>query len=145
MSDCHFLFNPGVWLGNGSIQLAGSETALKYYTRWTIGGINEGVIHTIQEVEIYGAEKISNHYRLSEITAASFKVELENELFGQLVGKGLIEVSRIAWEFSELRSPFHGFELFEREQEDQYVVHAEFLGKEQTKSLIKGKVWKKFE
>jgi hypothetical protein len=143
MQTHSFLFHPGIWLGQGSIEMSFSAEILEYYTRWKISEMISGLIFCSQEVELHGvAEKKINHYVFSEITQKSFIVELENADIGKIFGKGIIKDQVIAWEFQGLEEACEGFEIFQKQADDRYSTRAEFGTDDQTSTLIKGSIWK---
>lgn len=143
-----FLFSPGKWLGEGKITFSGSPDLLKFYTRWDIAPAEpEGELHEIvclQIVEMQGAteEHIKNRFTFSQVDSVSFVLELENELIGVVQGKGLMDEKKIAWEFRG-HSTFEGFEVYELQENGDYLFHAEYVSPDQFRSLIDGRIWKK--
>lgn len=140
-----FLFKPGVWLGEGTIHLSVSEELLKFSTRWRIDSFKEGgPITAVQEIQIYGIDEImKNKFTISLIGEENFKIQLENEAMGQILGEGLYSSKVIAWEFRTDHKEFEGFEVYEVLPDHSYYVHAEYTSAEDLRTQIKGKIWKK--
>jgi hypothetical protein len=140
-----FLFEPGIWLGEGKVQLSVSEDDLQFFTRWNIGKQKEkGVIDSSQEIEIKGLQdKSKNLLIFTPLGDDEFKVELENENIGKVQGKGVIRPKLIAWEFRSLDKVFEGFEVYELLEDGSYFMHAEYINKEELRTQIQGKIWKK--
>jgi hypothetical protein len=71
----------------------------------------------------------------------SFAIELENQALGKIVGGGVINDKVIGWEFRMPELGFEGFEFYERQEDDSYLMHAEYTTSDQFRTLIKGRVW----
>ncbi|MDR3625074.1 MAG: hypothetical protein P4L16_08065 [Chlamydiales bacterium] len=139
-----FLLEEGVWLGEGQIELCQYAQQLTYYTKWKIGPLVDGKIDAIQEVEIAdGHERVINRYSFFKTEAHSFQIELENELFGKVSGKGIISTGAIAWEFHGEDLIFEGFELFQLKNDGTYINRAEYATDGEPHSIISGTLWKK--
>lgn len=139
-----FLFQPGIWIGEGKVTFAGSPDQVNFYTKWTI---NEEVNQTIscrQEVEMRGGgENVLNFFTLTAITEKSFEIVVESEALGKALGKGIKDERKIAWEFKG-HPDFEGFEVYEWQEEEHYTVHAEYVSPDQHRTIINGRLWKKF-
>src|SRR5690349_12331024 len=96
-----FLIEPGLWLGEGKIQLNMVAEELNFVTRWnTQTKDGEGKIESAQEIQIKGlSDVMQNAFILSAFHGEEFEIELENEALGKVKGKGLISEKMIAWEF----------------------------------------------
>lgn len=146
MSKPHmFVFEPGTWLGEGKVRLSISEEDLKYFTRWQIEPAKEGkVMNLSQEIEIKGVpDKMVHRFKFHPPKDLEFKVELENEHFGKVSGQGLLLPKKIAWEFRGQEGGVEGFEVYELQEDGSYFVHAEYVTKEDFRTLVQGKIWKK--
>lgn len=144
-----FIFSPGKWIGEGKISFSGSPEILRFFTRWEISSAEpEGVLHEItchQVVEMQGGaaeEHIKNRFTVSQVNDNSFVLELENELIGVVQGKGIIDAKKIAWEFRG-HPTFEGFEVYELQENGDYLFHAEYVSPDQFRSIIDGRIWKK--
>ena len=143
-----FIFSPGRWVGEGKISFSASPDILKFYTRWEISpAVPEGELHEIvciQTVEMQGAanEHIKNRFTVSQVNTSSFVLELENDLIGVVQGKGIMDEKKIAWEFRG-NPTFEGFEVYELQENGDYLFHAEYVSPDQFRSMIDGRVWKK--
>ena len=49
----------------------------------------------------------------------------------------------IAWEFRVPEIGFEGFETYEKQPDDTYLMHAEYATDDQLRTVIKGKIWQK--
>ncbi len=145
MSQHLFIFSPGAWLGEGSIELNMSDEELGFFTKWTVSPPDsEGHIECLQEIQMKGlSETMHNRLVVSGQTPGGFSVQLENEPLGRVVGKGLISDKVIAWEFRIKELGFEGFEFYEKQEDGTYLMRAEFVTSDQFRTLIRGKVWQK--
>ncbi|MCE5316187.1 MAG: hypothetical protein LLG04_02335 [Parachlamydia sp.] len=140
-----FILSPGKWVGEGKISFSASAEHLHFYTRWLIGEADTGSITCSQEVEMPGNEtKMFNHFVFSNVTAASFAVELENDILGKVQGKGIIDAKTLAWEFHGGEG-LEGFEVYELQDNGDYMLHAEYASPDQFRTVIDGRIWKKTE
>ena len=75
---------------------------------------------------------------ITPLTETTFSISLENELIGKAIGKGVIDGGKIAW---EIKSPdtFHGFEVYELQENGDYMLHAEYVAQDNFRTLIDGK------
>lgn len=139
-----FLLQEGEWLGQGQVDLCEYDQALVYFTRWKVSSLTEGKISAIQEVELQGSpEKTVNQYQFLKVEENTFLVELENEFFGKISGKGIISESAIAWEFHGNELAFEGFEIFQPKGDGTYESRAEYASEGEPHSVISGLLWKK--
>ncbi len=138
-----FIFQPGIWIGYGIITLNTSTSYLQYCTKWTIERTSEAEISAIQEIELEGRkENAINHFLFSNITPETFFITLSSEPIGIVSGTGVIDSSTIAWEFrGELA--LEGLEIYERQNDGEYLMHAEFIASEEYRTMINGRIWKK--
>jgi hypothetical protein len=144
MVTLHFIFNPGIWYGEGIVKVVSNDSELKYYAKWRIQEKKEGKIVAIQEVELEKTkEKTTNTFIFSQITQDSFLVALQNDLFGQVFGKGIISDIAIAWEFHGQDLAFEGFEIYQHLIADEYATRAEYVSSGEPHTVISGKLWRK--
>lgn len=145
MLDHLFLFKPGRWVGAGRITFSGSPEFIRFYTSWTIDPVDEREISGWQRVEMQGGDDfLSNHFLFHTFEANHFKVELENSLFGKVQGGGIIDAKTIAWEFRG-NNVVEGFEIYEKQENDDYMLHAEYVSTDFFRSTIDGRIWYKSE
>lgn len=143
-----FILSPGDWLGQGKIAFSASKEVLDFYTKWFIPKVESKEkphdrLEIVQSVEMVGAEEaIENRFVINNITATNFHIRLENELIGVVIGSGVIDKDRVAWEFRG-HPNFEGFEVYELQKDGQYLFHAEYVSPDQFRSIIDGKIWKK--
>lgn len=143
----HFIFEPGVWIGEGKMNFSESSTTVRFYTRWEVEQnpysdypLEFECKHTVEMQG--GNDHVYNKLTFFDIQKESFVVVLENELVGAIEGTGVIEEKKLAWEF---RDPMHfeGFEVYELQENGDYLFHAEYLSQDNVRSVIEGRIWKK--
>ena len=142
-----FIFQEGHWIGEGKIVFSSSPEFLKFYTRWTFPKAavidKREMIRCTQDVEMQTEqEHVQNHFTFSDITDGKFVIELENDLIGYVSGTGVYDEKKIAWEFRG-HPNFEGFEVYEIQDNGDYMFHAEYVSPDQFRSIIDGRVWKK--
>lgn len=138
-----FLFNPGNWIGEGRVTFNVSPEVIRFYTKWTLEKKGETEIKASQEVEMQGTEpNMFNSFQFSNISENSFDVYLENELLGKITGKGVIDKKTIAWEFHGTGG-LEGFEVYELQENGDYMLHAEYASPDQFRTIIDGRLWEK--
>jgi len=144
MTHHQFLLTPTSWLGQGKIQLNMVSEELAFFTRWNANQVDgEGKIECLQEIQVKGLSDIMHNqfliYNLT--TGGEFAIELENQALGRITGKGLINEKVIAWEFRIEEIGFDGFEIYEKQDEKNYLMRAEYATADQFRTLIQGRVW----
>lgn len=138
-----FILTPGIWLGEGKISFSASPEFIKFYMKWEITEEAPNVIRASQAIQMQGIEQKSiNEFTFSEITDASFVVKLENEVFGEIMGSGIINDRMIGWEFQK-DANFQGFETYERQENGDFFLHAEYGTNDRYRTIIEGLVWPK--
>ncbi len=145
MESHEFIFLPGTWIGEGKITFSASPDEVKFYTRWKVSHPKDTGISCTQLVELHGVEdQVSNYFHIKDVSQKNFLVDLENELIGKAQGKGVIDENTIAW---EVRGPdnFEGYEVYERQPNGEYFMHAEYTSDDQFRTIIDGRIWKKSE
>ena len=145
---CPFILTPGNWLGDGKITLSMMEKDLSFYMRWVVSPIDEkGHIKALQEIQISGfPDLMRNQFDFYNITKDSFSIDLESETLGKVVGVGLITTALIGWEFRMSHIGFEGFEFYEAtEDQNTYLLHAEYASNDDLRTIIHGKVWQQQE
>lgn len=138
-----FLLNPSSWLGQGKIKLNMVAEELAFYTRWDVGLSDaKGRIECLQEIEVKGLSDIMhNQFALYNFNAGEFVIDLENQALGKIVGKGVVNEKIIAWEFRVDDLGFDGFEFYERIDDKNYLMRAEYATSDQFRTMIEGKIW----
>jgi len=138
-----FILQPGVWLGEGRISFTESPEELRFYTRWTVSGKEEGVVSCVQEIEVEGvSDPMQNNFSFCDILPDSFLVRLENSVLGTVDGEGIIDSHLISWEFRQgMDAGFEGFEIYEVQSDETYKMHAEYASAEQFRTAINGRLW----
>jgi hypothetical protein len=139
----YFILKPSIWLGEGKIQLNMSEEDLLFCTRWNVAQKDrKGRIECFQEIQVKGLSEIMhNQFLFFDLGPGNFSLELDNPHLGKVVGRGLITEKVIAWEFRSSEMGFEGFEMYERQADDVYLLHAEYATTDQLRTVIRGKVW----
>jgi hypothetical protein len=138
-----FMLLPGKWIGEGKICLNMVEEELIFFTRWTISPEDSGCIECKQEIEVKGlSDLMINYFRITNINSNTFILSMENHAVGKVEGKGVISESRLGWEFRDEELGFEGFESYEKQDDDSYLMQAEFSTNDQLRTTIKGKIWK---
>lgn len=116
---------------------------LRFYTKWIVEPPFDKIVNCQQQVEMEGRdENVFNNFTFSNIKANSFDVELTSELLGTIKGKGVIDAKTVAWELRG-HADFEGFEVYELQENGDYMVHAEYISTEQYRTIIDGRIWKK--
>lgn len=143
MTAHKFILSPSSWLGEGKIQLNMVEEELGFFTRWNVSQkSNDGKIECVQEIQVKGLSDIMhNQFLFFDLNPGTFSIELDNPSVGKISGKGLITDKVIAWEFRANQVGFEGFEIYEKQPDDSYFMHAEYSTSDQLRTTIKGKVW----
>lgn len=143
MTQHDFIFQPGQWIGEGKITFSSSPEHLHFYTKWMIAPPTDHHIHCQQKVETQGSDdQVLNDFKVSDASASSFRIELKNEHVGKVVGQGVIDAKTIAWEFRG-NNQIEGFEVYELQDNGDYMVHAEYSSSDQFRTIIDGRIWKK--
>lgn len=147
MNQHKFIFTPGRWVGGGKITFSASYELIRFYTSWSIESEDEGKIFCRQRVEMQQInEMVNNYFSFYDISEYAFKVDLENELFGSVSGTGIIDGATIAWEFhgtSSQQNQFEGFEIYELQDDGDYMMHAEYSSAELFRTIVDARIWKK--
>jgi hypothetical protein len=141
----HFLLTPSAWLGQGKIQLNMVSEELAFFTRWNAENADgNGRIECLQEIQVKGLSDIMhNDFLIYNLNAnGEFSIDLENQALGKVTGTGLINEKVIAWEFRIEEIGFEGFELYEKQDENNYLMRAEYATSDQFRTLIQGRLWK---
>lgn len=138
-----FLLTPSNWLGQGKIQLNMVSEELAFFTRWNVNTPDQdGKIACVQEIQVKGLSDIMcNQFAIYNLTNGEFTIDLENPALGKITGKGLINDKVIAWEFRIEDINFDGFEMYEKQDEKNYLMRAEYATSDQFRTLIQGHVW----
>jgi hypothetical protein len=138
-----FLFEKGIWLGQGTIKLSEIEEELQFHMKWKVEPQGStGIVDCHQEIHIVGvADAVLNEFQIFDIEQGQFSLMLENYALGKIQGKGLIKEKILGWELKDLKVGFEGFEFYERKKDGTYFLHAEYMSGESQKTEIQGKIW----
>jgi hypothetical protein len=146
----HFLFQPGEWLGAGQVSFSMSPDVLHFRTKWEVAQESHEVYSCTQTVEIVGGDRMINNFEITPDSPTHFAIELENDELGVFQGTGFIDDKTVAWEFRDKNqdgapneSSFEGFEVYKKVEEDEYTMHAEYLATDQTRTMIRGRIWRR--
>ena len=144
MQGHQFIFSSGLWIGEGKITFSASPNHLRFYTKWDIKPMDKaGAIQCMQQVEMEGGEeRVLNQFICSDLQPEAFKIILRNELLGEAVGKGIVDAKTIAWEFRG-DPDFEGIEVYELQENGDYMLHAEYTSSEDFRTIVDGRIWKK--
>lgn len=138
-----FIFEEGIWIGEGLVKFSTGLQEIHFYTKWEVKKEENGEIHCKQQVEMRGGgDNVVNHFIFSNVKDKRFLVSLENDILGKASGSGIADDKKIAWEFRD-QADFEGFEVYEREESGDYLLHAEYISTEQHRTTIDGRIWKK--
>lgn len=140
----HFLFEPGDWLGTGQVTFTISPDLLYFRTKWSCVMPDEESYQCTQTVEIVGGDRMVNIFSIKLLDDNNFDIVLQNELLGVFSGNGVIEDDLVAWEFRRVGT-FEGYEVYERLDDEEYAMHAEYLSSDGARTRISGKIWKSSE
>lgn len=145
MGPHQFIFEPGEWIGEGRIAFSASSETIRFFTKWVINNAEPSGIVCTQEVEMQGNEpNAKSTFRFSQVKPTQFSVELESEILGKVKGTGIIDPKTIAWEFHSVGdNGLEGFEVYELQDNGDYMLHAEYASPDQFRTLIDGRIWKK--
>lgn len=143
MGHHEFIFMPGRWVGGGKITFSISPELVRFYTSWVMEEKKENCIRAIQRVEMQALEEVvNNKFVIYDFEENKFKIDLENDLVGSANGSGVIDEKTIAWEFRG-NSGVEGFEVYELQDNGDYMLHAEYSSAERFRTIIDGRIWKK--
>jgi hypothetical protein len=145
--NSHFIFAPGEWLGTGQVTFTMSPDLLYFRTKWSCFQPDEESFVCTQRVEIIGGDTMINVFTVKKKNPTSFDIVLQNETLGVFSGTGVIEENLVAWEFRSVGT-FEGYEVYEKQHDEEYAMHAEYLSGDGARTRISGKIWKslgKFE
>lgn len=143
MSPHLFLFQSGIWLGEGKISFATTNDSVRFYTRWKfVDTTAEGHVW-LQEVELHELDQTNrNLFTISHPTNNNFQIRLENESMGCVTGKGIINPDVLAWELRD-QPESEGFEIYNRQKNGEYLFRAEYASSAPYRTLIEGRLWLK--
>lgn len=141
----NFLFKPGNWIGEGSIELSNVEEKLVFYTRWRSLSADPDLmeIDSTQEIQVSGQSDIMlNQYLLSTFDTKRFDVELENQAWGKVYGEGMVDDGFIGWEFRNNDLGLEGYEYYQLQDDGSYEMKAEYASQDDFRTQITGRIWK---
>jgi len=116
-----------------------AEDVLNFSMNWTVLPVEDEKIYFNQIIDIDSfAEKMRNSFCVSAITASDFEIELENNIVGKVVGKGVLSPKVIAWEFRRKDQEFEGYEIYELQENGSYQLRAEFTAGDGLRTHVQG-------
>lgn len=140
-----FLFQSGVWLGEGKISFSASPNIINFYTRWKIFLPSEDEVRAVQNIELEGVkEHVINYYDIKEMTSESFKLFMSNDNIGEHQAKGTLSPEKIFWAYYK-EGNLQGFETYSIQPNGEYIFHAEYISMEGDKTIVEGRLWAKQE
>ncbi|MEM7175267.1 MAG: hypothetical protein AAF443_05015 [Chlamydiota bacterium] len=146
MTKHPFILETGSWVGEGKIRFSMmDEGNLSFSTHWAIPAPDaKGKVAAVQDIRVAGlAENMCNRLVFSDIAPENFKIELQNQSLGVVVGRGIINAKLIGWEFRLEQFGFEGFEFYEASKEGgAYLFHAEYATSDDFRTVIHGKIWR---
>lgn len=96
-----------------------------------------------QEIQIAGhTDVMYNHFLFTNFDKKHFDVVLENQAWGEVSGRGMVDDRFIGWEFRKNDLGFEGYEFYELQDDETYHIKAEFITQEDLRTTIEGKIWK---
>lgn len=87
-------------------------------------------------------EQVINMFTFKDIKPTSFTVILKNNVIDTISGTGLYDEQMIAWEFKG-QAAFEGFEVYEKQENGDYFLHAEYGSPDQFRTIVEGLIWRK--
>lgn len=143
MYSHEFIFIPGRWVGGGKITFSSASEHIRFYTSWNIDKKTNNTILLQQKVEMQPLQNVvNNSFLLYDFSGNKFKIELESEQINKSVGSGLIDEKTIAWEFRSSEG-VEGFEVYELQENGDYMFHAEYASLGQFRTIVDGRIWRK--
>lgn len=116
-----FIFDPGEWLGHGTINFG---RVLPYQTKWKIQPIKDDQIVCVQTVAL-GGEKFETTFVVLAISDSRFDIQVERQK-----GKGTYDADNIYWKWES------GHTKMIRTSPESYDVKGENSG-----VTVKGRVY----
>lgn len=143
MIEHRFLLQQGIWQGDGKICFSMAEDELDFTMHWTILPLEQEQIFFNQLIDIPTlGQTMKNSFTLSELAGDRFTIQLENQIIGKVVGKGVIDFELIAWEFREPKQAFEGYEVYELQEDQSYKMRGEFSGGDGMRTYVSGSISK---
>ena len=142
----HFIFSPGIWIGEGTISLLAVRQLIKFYTRWNIQEEQLGILIATQVVETEGVEEhLINQWTFQKNEPLHFSVTLESASVGKITGTGRYEPRIISWEFigNESDESVKGFERYDYQESGFYFLQAKYGAAAPYCTIIDGRLWQK--
>jgi len=117
------------WRGEGTIQLNLATEMIPFTMHWRIERVKDNDSDRIecdQTILVEGhADPVKNRFAIFNVQGAAFCIQLMNNTVGQVEGIGLAGEQVIAWEFRSMED-FEGFEFYEKQNEQTYLMRAEY-------------------
>jgi hypothetical protein len=124
-----FIFSSGNWAGEGKILLNMVEEELVFNTNWGVQARDfSGKIECQQDIQVQGlSENMRNALSFYDFQSNSFKVDMENQNVGRIIGTGVYDDKMIGWEFRNNGMNFEGFETYRLQEDGSYLMHVEYI------------------
>lgn len=144
------LFSTSKWLGEGRLILNELDEDHSFYMRWRPLSIcdKENKIEAVQEIQSEdSADVMINKFTFYHTGGPknTFLIEVVNDIFGRIEGKGYVKDNFIGWEFKDTATGIEGFECYIKQAKEQYYIESEMLSFDECRTSLKGKIWKQKE
>jgi hypothetical protein len=138
-----FIFTQGTWIGEGKIMLSMVEEELLFTTRWSIQSRDfSGKVQGIQDITIQGlSENMRNELTFYEFQNKIFKIDMENQNVGRIIGAGVYDENLIGWEFRNNDMNFEGFETYQLQEDGSYLMRGEYVTRDQFRTQLEARLW----
>ena len=115
---------------------------LFFNTNWGVQGHDfASKIVCTQDIQIHGlSENMKNELTFFDIGEDTFSVDMQNHNVGRIVGTGVYDEQRIAWEFRNNDMDFEGFETYTLQPDGSYHMHGEYVTTDQFRTKIEAKI-----
>ena len=142
MKDHAFIFTPGSWLGEGKITMNMVEEELFFGIKWIVQeGDFAGKVHCTQEIQIQGlGDQMNNELVFYDFQGKNFRVDMENQNVGCIIGSGICDEKMIGWEFRDTQN-FEGYETYTLQEDGSYVMKGEYITTDQFRTQIEARIW----
>jgi hypothetical protein len=133
MKEHPFIFCAGHWEGEGKITMNMLMEELPFKTSWSVQGKDfAGKVTCAQDFRFtaqagVGEGGMRNELCFYDFSHDTFTVRMENENVVQIVGTGVYDEKRIAWEFLNNDMEFQGFEVYTLQSDGTYEMHGEYV------------------
>ena len=135
-----FPFIPGSWEGEGQIEFNLGLEPIPFATRWVINTDGPVIVaHQIIDLD-YGADQVENRWTFEDVLDESYRISLDNNVFGCITGTGIIDKERVAWELRSDPEIVEGIESYLLCPDGAYTFRAEYQSPDQIRTTITGEI-----